>query len=268
MFLNNFGLQAVSSLLRLGKGGPQLKNNSGVIEAKNATDTGYVTVSGADPINAQDFVTKAYLQTKANVIISGQINGSSPPAVVNGANYMCTTTGGVYTAGNYYYGNSGSWIAIIPQDGITVSVTTTLSGGTLTFTGDTLYEYDGNSTTWVNVGATGLLSKVSKFESVDIAYNSAATVNLGNAIPTGSKIISFMINVTQVFNGTTPTITLGKTGNTTLLATAIESDLVSVGLNGGSCYYLTSGSEQMLVTYSASSSTAGACSVIIEYVAA
>lgn len=48
------------TLFQIGKGGPQIKNSSGVIEARNSTDAAYVNVRGLDPVAAQDFVTLTY----------------------------------------------------------------------------------------------------------------------------------------------------------------------------------------------------------------
>lgn len=46
-----------------GGDGPQLKNASGVIEARNSGDSAYVVVRGADPSAANDLVTKSYGDT-------------------------------------------------------------------------------------------------------------------------------------------------------------------------------------------------------------
>lgn len=48
------------TLFQLGKAGPQLKNNAGAIEARNAADSAYVNARGADPAIADDLVTKRY----------------------------------------------------------------------------------------------------------------------------------------------------------------------------------------------------------------
>lgn len=53
----------IETIFQIGLGGPQVKNNAGVIEARDATDAGYVKVRGADPAAANDFVTKGYADT-------------------------------------------------------------------------------------------------------------------------------------------------------------------------------------------------------------
>jgi hypothetical protein len=50
----------VETLFQIGLQGPQLKNNSGAIESRNATDTGFAIARGATPVGANDLATKAY----------------------------------------------------------------------------------------------------------------------------------------------------------------------------------------------------------------
>lgn len=53
----------VSNLFQLGRRGPQLKNNSGVVEHRNAGDSAFVIARGADPVGNDDFVTKRFGDT-------------------------------------------------------------------------------------------------------------------------------------------------------------------------------------------------------------
>ena len=50
----------LNSLFQLGKGGPQLKNAAGAIEARDAVDGAYAVVRGASPSGASDFATKGW----------------------------------------------------------------------------------------------------------------------------------------------------------------------------------------------------------------
>ncbi len=47
----------IETIFKIGIGGPQLKNNAGVIESRNATDAGFVKHRGADAVAGNDFVT-------------------------------------------------------------------------------------------------------------------------------------------------------------------------------------------------------------------
>lgn len=57
----DYGLKGVGPDVQLGKGGSRLKENGGTVEFKDSTDTTYVRLSAADPVNDQDVVTKSYL---------------------------------------------------------------------------------------------------------------------------------------------------------------------------------------------------------------
>jgi len=50
----------IETIFQIGFGGPNLKNSSGVIEARNSDDSDYAVVRGATPVASNDLVTKAY----------------------------------------------------------------------------------------------------------------------------------------------------------------------------------------------------------------
>jgi len=50
----------VETLFQLGLTGPQLKNNSGIVEMRDATDAAFVITRGLDPVGNNDYVTKLY----------------------------------------------------------------------------------------------------------------------------------------------------------------------------------------------------------------
>lgn len=64
-----------SNLFSIGSGTnkAEIKNSSGVVQFKNYNDSSYVNVQGADPSNAQDFVTKNYLDTSPQAASGGFI---------------------------------------------------------------------------------------------------------------------------------------------------------------------------------------------------
>lgn len=51
----------IQTILAIGLGGPQVKNNAGVFEMRNPTDTGFVVTRGSDPVAANDYATKEYV---------------------------------------------------------------------------------------------------------------------------------------------------------------------------------------------------------------
>jgi len=74
----------IETIFKLGLNGINLKNNSGVLEARNADDSALVVVRGAEPVGSSDLVTKNYVDT--------QINGN-----ILGVKFTITTTGGIST---------------------------------------------------------------------------------------------------------------------------------------------------------------------------
>jgi hypothetical protein len=60
------------TIFQIGLGGPQVKNNAGNIEARNAADAGFVIGRGATPVAANDWATKAYVDAGA-VIADGAV---------------------------------------------------------------------------------------------------------------------------------------------------------------------------------------------------
>lgn len=51
------------SIFQIGKGGPNVKNNSGVIEFRNAADNAFALARALDPVGNNDLVTLGYFNT-------------------------------------------------------------------------------------------------------------------------------------------------------------------------------------------------------------
>ena len=54
----------IETIFQIGLGGPQWKNNAGVIEATNPTNTGFVITRGLTPVNPNDYATKNYVDSQ------------------------------------------------------------------------------------------------------------------------------------------------------------------------------------------------------------
>ncbi len=60
------------TLFRVGLNGPQVKNvTDTILEARNEADDGYVIVRGADPVGANDLLTKSFFEAN-NAAANGQ----------------------------------------------------------------------------------------------------------------------------------------------------------------------------------------------------
>jgi len=72
----------VNALFQIGTGGPNLKSNSGALEARNAADSAYAIARGATPVGANDLTTKAYVDAaagSANAVKAIEITVSGTP---------------------------------------------------------------------------------------------------------------------------------------------------------------------------------------------
>lgn len=262
-----FGLVGVSGNVRLGKDGSRLRNSGDLtaVEIRNKADTAFARLRAADPVGLDDVVTKRYLETQANVIVTGQIDGGSPPAVVNGVMYICTTAGGTFNLGDLYFGENGVWNPVVKLEGMTVSVTDNLTGGTLTFSGDHRYLWDADGSAWVDLGPAPSETRVVKTYRATLAFGTGATTNVGSPLPVDAVVNRVLINVSQAFNGTAPTVTVGVTGALAEVAASAEIDLATVGLYIVDLRKSYVANEQLLMTYAADSSTAGAAQLEVFY---
>lgn len=54
----NYGLEGVASTVQLGKGGARVKNSSGIVEFRDASDMAYAVARGGSPSGSNDLVPK------------------------------------------------------------------------------------------------------------------------------------------------------------------------------------------------------------------
>lgn len=264
MATKNYGQTGLAGTVELGKGGSKIKDSSGVVELRNNADSAYAIVRGDHPVGDNDLVTKRYLETRADVQVTGQINGGSPPAVVPGAVYIVTTAGGTYALKELYYGGAAAWEAITVPEGLTVVITDALTGGTDEYEADTIYVWDEDGSTWVKVGPSADVTGVEKNERVTIDYTDVGDNNVGSAVPTNGIVNKVLVNVTQAFNGTTPALKIGDVGDDDRLMAVAEVDLTTVGRYVVDCYHLYGSATQVLANLAIGGTpTAGQCDILM-----
>jgi len=265
----NYGLSGVSTDVELGVEGLRVISDGTAVSLRNNTNTAYTEMLVADPTSDNAAATKGWVERRYDVSATDQIDGTAPPAVVVGAIYMCTTTGGIYTAGYLYRGEGASWVEIIPYNGMRIVVTTALTGGTLTFLADHIYLWDGDTSAWVDVGPYTAPTKFVKSERVNLAFGSAGTVNIGASVPINARPYQVVINVTQAFNGSPRSrVTVGDAGSTNRLALQGESNLNNVGTYVIDCYYNYGVATQVTATYTANGATQGTATIEVLYTTA
>lgn len=265
----NYGLSGVSTDVEFGVDGLRIISDGTAFKFRNATDTANVEIKAADPTGDDSVATRGWVERRYDVSATGQIDGTSPPAVVNGAIYMCTTSGGAYTAGYLYRGESGSWVEIIPYNGMRIVVTTALTGGTLQFLGDHMYLWDGDTSVWVDVGPYVIPGQFIKSVRTTLVFNSAGTVNIGSAVPANARPFRVIINSTQAFNGAPRSrVAVGDAGNTSRLAATGDSNLNNTNVHVTDCYYNYGVSTQLTATYTANGATQGQAYIEVLYTTA
>jgi hypothetical protein len=96
-----------------------------------------------------------------NLVISGQIDGNSPPdpATADGEVFIVTTStsnssssGGVFNLNDLYISRNGEWVLLDTQDGTHAIIANDISGGDRTYDGDTSWAWDDTSGEWILLG--------------------------------------------------------------------------------------------------------------------
>lgn len=100
---------------------------------------------------------------------------------------------------------------------------------------------------------------------VPVTFANAGASGLAIAkLPRGTRIKNVNVTVDTLFNGTTPTITLGVAGATTKFANAFTLAAVG-GVNSVMQHTVTDATAEVLMSLSAAGATAGSGNVTIDY---
>ena len=168
-------LDGIAASVELSKGGARVKNNSGVVEARNNADDALAIMRGADAVGSTDLVTKSQLDA---------------------------------------------------------------------------------------IGT----SKVQAIRAA-FTYTDNGTVNIGSALPANAEVTKVIVNVDTVFDGTTPTLEIGDSGDTDRLMASAGIDLETVGTYVTDLFNAYGSSTQVTGTLTLTSATQGSGTVIVEYYA-
>lgn len=125
---------------------------------------------------------------------------------------------------------------------------------------------DESPITWVQLGAAGAVSKVVKTVRAALVFDSAASINIGTAVPLNARVLKAVINVTEAFDGAVEsTITLGDAGDPDRFCETTEADLSTIGVYEIENYYNYGSATQLTGTYVRDGATAGAAAIEIIY---
>lgn len=215
------------------------------------TMLGYLKIGGTSGVrlknNAGDLTVRNTGDTADAAITVSQANVSGDIIVINsdaagtGADWKVTLSRAIS-------GMIGHLTFTLPSNaGSTGQILTTDGSGGLS---------------WTSPVATA--SSV-KTDTTSLVFGDGATVSL---FSTGASDIIKKIEVVvdTAFNGTAPTLSIGISGTVSKYTAVTDVDLKTVGSYEISPNKTAQGVEALIATYSASSSTAGAARILVDYV--
>lgn len=217
----------VSSFFHIGKRGPQWKNNSGVIEAKNFADSAYAKVRGATPVDDNDLVTKYYADSlEKPLIVKRQADCSVSLPNNTGVRgwVVVTTAGSGAVIGDILYddGSGSGTMTIVPAvEGRTLAITDSLSGGTISFDPDSVYIWDSDGSSWIKIGDIG--SVTGAVREIRKVIDNSASQDTTTQIPANARVTHCSIETTTAYSAGA-TISVGNTATADLFMDTGQND--------------------------------------------
>lgn len=182
----------IETIFSLGIDGPNLKANGAVVEIKNAADSDFAVLRAATPVGDNDVVTKLYAdQLERPMIVSRQADCSvSLPTNTGSPGWVVVTTAGSGASiGDVLWDDgsgSGSMTIYAAEEGRTLAITDSLTGGTVSFEADSLYIWDEDGTQWLKVADVGSTTGAMRVVQFDIdntaSQDSTFSIPVGNVV--------------------------------------------------------------------------------------
>lgn len=264
-------IQRLFSKIRFWKGGPLLRNVSGVIEARNATDSAYAIVRGATAVGNNDLAPKAYVDTAIDTDIAAALQDTTFQDSTDPTKEATLDLSGITTATERTIVIPDTDITLcdavdpIFNDGTdqTKQANLVLSGIT---TGNnralTVPDKDITLVGTVDIAAA-LLSNV-EARLVQLAYTDTGDNNIGSAVPDGATFVIVLVQVTTTFDGTTPVLIVGDSGDDNRFMVTTDNDLTTAGLYQKAVIYSFSGATQVIANLTIGGTPSqGACDVVL-----
>lgn len=261
----------VGNLFQFGNGdGPNLKNNSNIIEARNAADDAFVLTRGALIPSSGETVNDlvALLDLRGRVAdIEFSFDGASAPApgTNTGKFGFCHTTGGGHTANDVVY-DDGASLFKIPFTVVKHLTTRTAITGTTSLNANGVYCYQGG--TWTLKG-DGAPSNVGLVRAIEVEYDyTDGNVDSTTTVPDGTRVIRCRNVVETAFDDAGATVAVSVNGSTpeAIMATGDSNLDNAAEYHVEDTHLIDSDSEGVVrVAVTPASATQGAGRVILEY---
>jgi hypothetical protein len=261
----------IESIFQIGLSGPNVKNNAGNIEFRNAGDSGFVIARGASPIGDNDLVTKQYADTlNKPIVVTAQFDGNNALPANTGVEHfiVVSTTGANASIGQVLWDDgsgAGTVTVLAALEGRSIFTSAAFAGGTVTFRANSYYVWDTVSGSWLLEANSTMSGSV---REVRYVINNSATQDSASAdvIPANAVVNSAELKITTPYSGGAM-ISIGQPGNTTLLQ--LTTDNLPQG-SAGSIYQVMQdtswGGLQLSVrTTVGGAPAAGAGVVIVRY---
>lgn len=254
-----------SPSFQIGLQGPQLKNNSNVLEARNNPDSAFSLVRGATPVGSNDLTTKQYVDTKSGAVpVSAQFDGNNTlPTNSNAAKYyVVTTTGPNASIGQVLYddGSGSGTVTVFPATYQIISTTQAFTGGTVTFAANALYAWNGTQWAGLANNTTGGM------RTVRFAITNAASQSSAIKIPANAYIAKAQLEIGTPFSPGA-TIAIGRSGSQSLIQATSDNNPQG---SAGDIYMVANdtswgGTEAVVLVTIAGSPSSGAGVIAVEY---
>jgi len=195
----------IETIFQLGLGGPQLKDNAGIIEARDADDTGYAIVRVAAPVGDNDAPTKLYVDSlQRAMVVKRQADTSTaiPNNTAVRGFVVVTTAGNGAVIGDVLYddgSNSGLMTILAAVEGRTITTTDNLTGGTISFDADSIYIWDEDGTAWVKSGDVGNISGAVR--EIRFILDNTAQQDSTTVMPANARVHYCGIEITTSYSG-------------------------------------------------------------------
>ncbi len=257
------------STFQLNNTGPILKDNSDVLEARNAADSDYELIRGDHVPNSgqtdNDIPSLRDLKGKAADIVYSFAGASAPSAGSNTNEFgFCHTTGGSWTAGQVVF-DTGA--ALVLQANSEFIITRSAVSGTISLDANSLYMNQAG--TWTKKAASTSGANAVNVIRVAFAYTDG-NVDSTASISNGDQVVETRQVMTAAFSGgTTPTIACTVNGGSpeTLITAGDFDPEEARDYQTSETHAITAGSAGVVrVAVTPDGSSAGAGYVLVSYV--
>jgi hypothetical protein len=183
--------------------GPQLKNNSGVLEARNSDDSALARLRALAPVADNDVVNFITFKTKkGNIIVDDQVDTSGGiPNNTSTKRFLVVTTGGSGAAiGDLLYDDgsaSGTMSIIAADDGRTIFCKQAFTGGNVELEGEAIYGWDDNGGTWVLQSTVG--DATGSERVVEYTVTTSASTDSSKQIPANAKVYRREVEIVTAY---------------------------------------------------------------------